>query len=105
MDERKAPSLSGQQPKNPGDLTGDLCAVASELSALRSLFENRISAEQSYLTAAEAAHYLRSTKQTVVYLAKRTKQLAFHVVGKSMVFSRTDLDEFMRRIRRAGAHG
>jgi len=86
-------------------LTDLLSEVASHLRHLRQIFENRIIESQTYLTVSEAALYLRASESTIEYLTKRTKQLAFHRVGKKMVFNRADLDAYMRRGRRAGVHG
>lgn len=66
-------------------------------------FENRVQVEhilKEYFDEEEAAEYLRASPETIRRYARR-KLLPFHQVGRRPVFSRADLDAFMRRQRRA----
>ncbi len=101
-----APSLSGPSESRSGTHQGAVAAFpktrykAKETSPF---FENRVQVEhvlKEYFDKEEAADYLRTSPETIRRYARR-KLLPFHQVGRRPVFSRADLDCFMRRQRRA----
>lgn len=62
------------------------------------IFENRIKLEhvsKEFFSVDEAADYLCSTPTTIRGYVKR-KRLQAHQVGRRLVFSKRDLDSFMR---------
>lgn len=91
--------------RNDGSsLTRQIAAVVSELAQIRRLFENRIN-ETPFLDIEAAASFVRITPASLIYYAKRARLVAYHVVGKTLVFHRDDLIAFMKRNRRPGVDG
>ena len=85
---------------NSEPLTVEINSVALELGRLRQLFEKQAN-ESPYLDVEAAARFLCVNETTVLYYAKRQRLLAYHVVGKNLVFHRDDLTKFMKQVRRS----
>ena len=50
----------------------------------------------------EAAEYLKTTPESVIYYSKRQKQLSYVNLGGSLVFRRVDLEEFLEKKLKKG---
>ena len=70
---------------------------------IRWLFENLIIefAAGKTFNEKEAAEYLKTPVESVRYYALRLKELAYHTVGRNLVFTKKDLDAFLasRRVK------
>ena len=53
-------------------------------------------------SVAEAAEYLKTTAESVIYYSKRQKQLSYVNLGGSLVFRRVDLEEFLEKKLKKG---
>jgi hypothetical protein len=77
-------------------------------SDVQTLFENLIAAiapPHAVFSEEEAARYLKTTVESVRYYALRKKELAYHTVGKSQVYTKEDLDAFLASRRVMSING
>ncbi len=50
----------------------------------------------------EASTYLKISIESVLYYARRKRELSYSAIGKHLVFSKIDLDEFIEQKRKIG---
>ncbi len=74
---------------------------------IRELFENLITefAAGKTFNEREAAEYLKTPVESVRYYALRQKELAYHMVGRNLVFTKKDLDAFLASRRVTSING
>ncbi len=85
---------------------GTIATSEKRNQSSRVIFENRIPTDHAVaptpndlLDEQEIASILKCEIATVRYYTKRTKRLAYHVIGKKRLILRKDLEEFLRHQR------